>query len=194
MKILALEFSSPRRSVAVVENGAALGEASEDAGEHTRAFSLIEHALAAARIEREQIDCIAVGLGPGSYMGVRIAIALAQGWQLAREVKTAGVSSVDALLRQAGPKARVVIDAQRNEFYVAPPLRLATLPDIDPDGLIVGPEVTKWFPKGRIVFPEAWVIGALAAEQKSFLPADKLEPIYLRQATFVKAPPPRTIM
>jgi tRNA threonylcarbamoyl adenosine modification protein YeaZ len=194
MKILALEFSSPRRSVAIVENGTALGEAFEDTGEHTRAFGLIERALTAARLEREQIECVAVGLGPGSYMGIRIAIAIAQGWQLARGVKTAGISSADALLRQAGPKAHAVIDAQRNEFYVAPPLRLATLPDIHPDGLIVGPEVTKWFPNGQVMFPEARVIGALAGEQQCFTPADQLEPIYLRQATFVKAPPPRTIM
>ena len=194
MKTLALEFSSAQRSVAVAEDRATLGEAREQAGEHTHAFALIERALAAAKIEREQIECIAVGLGPGSYMGIRIAIAIAQGWQLARGIKTAGISSVDALLRQADPKARVVIDAQRNEFYLAPPLRLATLDQINPQEPIVGPEVTKWFPNGQIMFPEARVIALLAAEHLSFVPADKLEPIYLRQATFVKAPPPRTIM
>jgi tRNA threonylcarbamoyladenosine biosynthesis protein TsaB len=194
MKTLVLEFSSPRRSVAVLEDATALGESHEDAPGHTQAFALIERTLSNAKIEREQIECIAVGLGPGSYMGIRIAIAIAQGWQLARGVKTAGVSSVDALLRQAGPKACVVIDAQRNEFYVAPPLRLATLDQINPNEPIVGPEVTKWFPQGRIMFPEAHAIGVLAAEEQAFVPADKLEPIYLRQATFVKAPPPRTIM
>ena len=46
---------------------------------------------------REAIEAIAVGLGPGSYTGIRAAIALAQGWQLAREVKTLGVSSVAAM-------------------------------------------------------------------------------------------------
>jgi tRNA threonylcarbamoyladenosine biosynthesis protein TsaB len=194
MKILALEFSSPQRSVAVADGATTLGEAREQAGEHTHAFALIEHALNAAKTEREQIECIAVGLGPGSYMGIRIAIAIAQGWQLARSIKTTGIGSVDALLRQAGPKARVVIDAQRNEFYVAPPLRLATLDQINTQELIVGPEVTKWFPRGQIMFPEARVIALLTAEQLSFVPADKLEPIYLRQATFIKAPPPRTIM
>src|SRR5687768_8901395 len=99
MKILALEFSSERRSVAVVENGDVLGEAHEQGGKHTRAFELIERALAAARLEREQIECVAVGLGPGSYMGIRIAIAIAQGWQLARGVKTAGVKSAEEARR-----------------------------------------------------------------------------------------------
>ena len=110
MKILALEFSSEQRSAAVVENGVVLGEAHETAGKHTQAFALIEQALAKAGLEREQIDCIAVGLGPGSYMGTRIAIAIAQGWQLARGVKTAGISSAEGLARQPGgfPEARTI--------------------------------------------------------------------------------------
>lgn len=95
-----------------MENGTVLGEAHEKAGKHTLAFGLIETALAQAGIEREQIECVAVGLGPGSYMGTRIAIAIAQGWQLARGVKTAGISSDDALARQAGgpgwPEARTI--------------------------------------------------------------------------------------
>lgn len=150
MKILALEFSSEQRSVALVEDGRVLGEARESAGKHTHAFALIEAALAQARIEREQVDCIAVGLGPGSYMGTRIAIAVAQGWQLARGIKTAGISSADALARQSD--------------------------------------------KRDSGFPEARTIAIIAAEQQCFVAADKLEPIYLRQTSFVKAPPSRTIM
>jgi tRNA threonylcarbamoyl adenosine modification protein YeaZ len=150
MKILALEFSSEQRSVAVVEDARVLGGAHETAGKHTHAFALIELALSEGRIEREQIDCIAVGLGPGSYMGTRIAIAIAQGWQLARAVKTAGISSAEALARQRA--------------------------------------------KSGSGFPEARTIAIIAAEQQCFVSADKLEPIYLRQTSFVKAPPSRTIM
>src|SRR5687768_14502839 len=110
MKILALEFSSEQRSVAVVENDTVLGEARETAGKHTQAFGLIEQALAQAGLEREHIDCVAVGLGPGSYMGTRIAIAIAQGWQLARGVKTTGINSAEALARQGSgcPEARTI--------------------------------------------------------------------------------------
>ena len=147
MKILALEFSSEQRSVAIVEDGKVLGEARENTGRHTRAFALIEQALAEAKTEREQIDCIAVGLGPGSYMGTRIAIAIAQGWQLARDVKTTGVNSAEALTRQGGG-----------------------------------------------AFPEARTIGLMAGDKQAFVLADKLEPIYARPTSFVKAPPPRTIM
>ena len=90
----------------------------------TNAFGLIEKVLAAAKISREEIEVIAVGLGPGSYTGIRAAIAVAQGWQLARGVKLLGVSSAECLAAQAQAekifgRVNVVIDAQRNEFYLA---------------------------------------------------------------------------
>src|SRR3954449_7815273 len=99
MKILAVEFSSERRSVAVVENGRVLGEAFEMGGRV--AIGLVERALAEAKVEREQIECIAVGIGPGSYTGIRGAISLAQGWQLARDIKLLSISSVECMAAQA---------------------------------------------------------------------------------------------
>ena len=126
MTILALEFSSPQRSVAFcATDGAAMtAEAVETGGHGTNAFGMIEQVLAEAKIEREQIDVLAVGLGPGSYTGIRAAISIAQGWQLARGVKLLGVSSAECLAAQARAenilgRVNVVIDAQRNEFYLA---------------------------------------------------------------------------
>jgi tRNA threonylcarbamoyl adenosine modification protein YeaZ len=108
---------------------------------------LVEQSLREAGVEREQIDCLAIGIGPGSYAGIRSAIALAQGWQLAREIKLLAISSVECIAEQArllGLRGRthIVIDAQRNEFYVATyevaetrvqnlsPLALATLAEV----------------------------------------------------------------
>ena len=128
MKILALEFSSAQRSVAVIGSDARSGAVSSEVIETglgaTRALGMVEDALREAELEREQIECLAIGLGPGSYTGIRAAIALAQGWQLAGEVKLVGISSADCIAEQArfegflGP-VTVVIDAQRNEFYLA---------------------------------------------------------------------------
>src|SRR5262245_3857875 len=102
MKILALEFSSAQRGVAVL-NAAATGiacfEVVETGG--IGPFGMIDQALRNASLEREQIECVAVGLGPGSYTGIRAAIALAQGWQLARAVKLLGVGTDEALAEQA---------------------------------------------------------------------------------------------
>jgi tRNA threonylcarbamoyladenosine biosynthesis protein TsaB len=103
MTILSLEFSSAQRSVAVVRPGdpQITAEAVERGAGGTHALGLIEQVLAEAKIEREQIEVIAVGLGPGSYTGIRVALSVAQGWQLARDVKLLGVSSVECLAAQA---------------------------------------------------------------------------------------------
>jgi tRNA threonylcarbamoyl adenosine modification protein YeaZ len=245
MKILALEFSSAQRSVAVCAgisgaqrsarptalvnqeaaslppralvtavdaSGAVRGHAAAAGGRSTRAFALIQAALQQAQCEREDIECIAVGLGPGSYTGIRVAIAIAQGWQLARAVKLLGLSSVECLAAQLQAEGRagrytVAIDAQRNEFYLATgevspagwheiePLRLAPLAEVqrraDTGERVVGPELTQWFPSARNLFPDAAALGRLAAARSDFVAGEQLAPIYLRPTAFVKAPPPR---
>jgi len=213
MTILAFEFSSTLRSVALARGGVDLAEASESGGYRvTNAFGLVEKALAEANIRREEIEAIAVGLGPGSYTGIRSAIAVAQGWQLARGVKLLGVSSAEAIAAQAIVekilgRVNVVIDAQRNEFYlatyeVAPdgwreisPLiilsRAAIQSRAEAGEILAGPEVTKWFPSGRTFFPRAAALAELAARRSDFVPGEKLEPVYLRETNFVKAPPAR---
>ena len=183
----------------------------------THAFGMIEEALGAAQLEREQINCLAVGIGPGSYNGIRLAIALAQGWQLGSRqngVKLLGISSAECLAAQAQSegifgRVGVVIDAQRSEFYFAgyeisdsarrevEPLRLISLSEIQhrrqDGGTIVGPEAMKWFPGSRGIVPHAATLGRLALGRNDFIAAEKLEPIYLRETNFVKAAPSRTL-
>jgi len=214
MTILALEFSSPQRSVAVVRAGG-VTEAIETGGRGTNAFSLIEKVLAESGTAREQIEVIDVGLGPGSYTGIRVALSIAQGWQLARGIKLLGVNSAECLAAQAQAekifgRVNVVIDAQRNEFYrasheVSPngckemeSLRIVSLFELQSRAntgeIWVGPEVTRWLPKGKILFPSAATLGQLAARRGDFVRGDQLAPIYLREAKFVKAPPPNPIV
>src|SRR3954462_262666 len=118
MKILALEFSSSIRSVAVAVEGKVRGQAAEQGARQTRPFVLIDSALQGAGVSRNEIECVAVGLGPGRYAGIRIAIAIAQGWQIANGVKLLGISSADAVAAHAGrlgsTDVRVALDAQRN--------------------------------------------------------------------------------
>jgi tRNA threonylcarbamoyl adenosine modification protein YeaZ len=219
MTTLALEFSSPQRSVAVLQGRAdsrpqALGEAIETGARSTNALGLVDEALRQAQLEREQIECLAVGLGPGSYTGIRLAIALAQGWQLARPVKLLGISSAACLAAQSQAegvfgRVHIVIDAQREEFYLASydlsaeswrevePLRLVSRAEVQTrqqaGGVLIGPEAARWFAGARVLFPRAATLGQLAAGRSDFVPGEKLEPIYLRETRFVKAPPPRIV-
>lgn len=245
MKILALEFSSLQRSVAVLahagggtagegalparEDGRATGlpamaglfsaeqlvEAVETGPGAARAVEMIERVLGEAAIERERIERVVVGTGPGSYTGIRAAIAVAQGWQLADGVKLQGLSSAECIAWQAlaqGMTGRinVVIDAQRGEFYFAgyelgagvcrevEALRLVSAAEVrqrERGGLrLVGPEATRWFPSGRIVYPSAAVLARMAVGRDCFIAGEKLEPIYLRETAFVKAAPGRILL
>lgn len=203
MTILALEFSSARRSVALANgDGAVLAEAvAQSTGRGTDAFGLIEQVLTRANLSREDVEIIALGLGPGSYTGIRAAIAVAQGWQLARGVKLLGVSSVESLAMQAQNekifgRINVVIDAQRGEFYVSTweisenerrettPLKIEPAGEMDArkarGEICVGPE--------HALFPSAGALARLAAGRTDFLSGNQLQPIYLRESTFVKAP------
>ena len=216
MKILALDFSSARRSAAALNDREAVAHEAVDAspGRNMKPFALIESALRLAKLAREDIECIAVGIGPGSYAGIRVAISLAQGWQLGTGVRLLGISSVESIAAQAAAdgvsgKVSVAIDALRGEFYLAScettgqgvmetlPLKLATLAEaqeLEGAGeLLIGPEATRWFPGGRIIFPHAAMVARLAAQRSDFVAGEKIEPIYLRETTFVKAPASRAI-
>jgi tRNA threonylcarbamoyladenosine biosynthesis protein TsaB len=218
MKILAVEFSSQRRTVAILRCGggpdpALLARAEE--GASRRPLGLIAEALHAAGCEREEIDIIAIGLGPGSYTGIRGAIALAQGWQLGRGVQLLGISSVECLATQAMEEkifgvVNIVIDAQRNEFYLAryeiapgqcrlaEELHLAPFAKIEElqraGRRLIGPDSSHWFPAAQDKYPDAAILGKLACGRRDFVPGEKLEPIYLREVAFTKAPPPRAII
>lgn len=130
MKILALEFSTSQRSVAVLAADAdarvvARAEVADSTPGHSmRPLGMVERALKEAGISRNEIECIAVGVGPGSYTGIRVAISIAQGWQLATNLQLCAVSSVECVAQRAvasGMTGRfsVVVDAQRGEFYIA---------------------------------------------------------------------------
>ena len=194
MKILGLEFSTLRRSVALVEDGAVIREGFEEARRGGSPFPLIQRVL-----ENEQPEALAIGLGPGSYTGIRSALAIAQGWNLSKHISAAGVSSAEAIAFEAWSngmrgEVEVAIDAQRGEIYsVVYSLAEDDFEEIHPleirksprgIGKLIGPE------SENKIFPSAVNVAFLAAEKK-FVSRESLEAIYLREPSFVKAPAPR---
>ena len=89
-------------------------------------FGAIQQVLRQQRLSARDIELVAVGVGPGSFTGIRVAIAAAKGLALpyARPIK--GVSSFDALALTVLPQMPaecaqmcVLSDARRNEVYCA---------------------------------------------------------------------------
>lgn len=214
MKILAIDFSSGERSVAAWNDGVE-SQVLETDPRTSDALGMMETALREAKLEREDVEAVVVGLGPGSYTGIRASIALAQGWQLARGVKLLGISSAQAIAVQAHTSGMrgavtIVIDAQRGEFYSAnyelsedqaretTRLKIVSAAELrakDAAGeILIGPEVTRWFSNGKIISSRAQTLARLASKGvHEFVSGEKLEPIYLRETTFVKAAPARVI-
>jgi tRNA threonylcarbamoyladenosine biosynthesis protein TsaB len=214
MKILALEFSGELRSVALHVAGEKPAQIQETAPRQRGPLALVDELLRSTGVEREEIQCLAVALGPGSYTGIRSAIALAQGWELALGVPLLGVSSIEALAALAlarGFQGELVllVDAQRTEFYLAQyragpggvemrkPLQLvgrSTVLELQQQGAVLLGADASCVAAGAILLrPEASMVAQLASGRQDFVAGDELEPIYLRETQFVKAPPLRPI-
>ena len=104
-----------------VETVAAFGVQARRAS-NTRLLPEIDALLKEHGITRDRIACVAVGRGPGSFTGVRIAMATAKGVASALKVGLVGVSTLDAIAWNAwdsGIRGRVLVvaDAMRHEVY-----------------------------------------------------------------------------
>ena len=207
MKILALEFSSRQRSVAITDSEQLLARVETDEFRQSP-LTLIDRALNEACLPRDSITTIALGIGPGSYTGIRGAIATAQGWQLARNVNLLAIPSTEILAAAARAnglrgETDFIIDAQRHEYYHATwnltddsqtetsPLKIigvteaAELEAHGPDPI--------GFSTCEPLYPDAAILARLATSRTNFQLGESIQPIYLRNTEFTKAPPPRQI-
>lgn len=128
--LLALDLSTSHGSVAVVRGEAVLFESTfqSERSHNAQVFAPLREALAAAGSE---LAGVVIGNGPGSYTGVRIAIAAAQGIALSRGVWCAGWSSLTAPSVAAPACYWVVGDARRQSFYLARVENGQLLPEVE---------------------------------------------------------------
>src|SRR5437773_12488121 len=113
MLILAFDTATDVATSALVADGEVLGERT------SRAVTLLEDVdalLRQAGARTRDVDALAVGIGPGSFTGVRIGLATARGLALALDLPVAGVSTLGALAAGA-PGVVPVIDARRREVF-----------------------------------------------------------------------------
>jgi tRNA threonylcarbamoyl adenosine modification protein YeaZ len=116
---LAIDTSTSRTSVAVVDDGALFWHGYRDgATSHGHALpSLVATALKSA----PHIEQVVVGMGPGPFTGLRVGIAFARTFALARVIPVIGVCSLDAIAALVREKNEFLIatDAKRKEVYWA---------------------------------------------------------------------------
>ena len=205
--ILALEFSSNRRSVAIADGKDVLARVETDDVKKPP-LTLIDEALKKANLNHAAIETISIGIGPGSYTGIRSAIATAQGWQLARNTNLLPIPSAEILAANAAANGQrgethFIIDAQRHEYYhttwkltednqsQTTPLHIITV-TVAAELKTFGPD-SAGLPSCEPLFPDAAILAQLAAGRTNFQLGETIEPIYLRPIEFTKAPPLRQL-
>ena len=163
---LTIDTATSRTIVALIDGDEILfSQFHEGATDHGRAVSdLVAQALAGG-VQPQQVI---VGMGPGPFTGLRVGIAYAHAFAMARNISVIGICSLDAIAIEEG-NYTVAIDARRKEIYWA----------TYRDGVRVeGPTVSK------PADVENFIINQYPDPQKMVLLASRdnfTEPFYLRR-------------
>lgn len=121
MITLALDTTGPWCSCAIVNSHSILVDQSEKIGRgHAeRLAPMVADALSYAELETKDIGRIAVCTGPGSFTGLRVALAFARSFALPTKTPVIGISALRAMAAEADPlsaqKIISVINAKRGE-------------------------------------------------------------------------------
>ncbi|OOY24609.1 tRNA (adenosine(37)-N6)-threonylcarbamoyltransferase complex dimerization subunit type 1 TsaB [Thioclava sediminum] len=180
-------------------------------GQAERLMPLLEEVLAEAGVGWRDLTRIGVGIGPGNFTGVRIAVSAARGLSLSLRAPALGVSITDAaqfgsegpvLAAVAAPRERAYLEGFRTAQSI--PLDLHEL-DALPEGLAepgltcigtAAEEVAQRIGAAAApaAFAPAEAIARIAASRE-FIPGERPAPLYLRAADAAPPsdPPPRIL-
>src|SRR5206468_755362 len=122
MRILAVDTSSERGSVCVVDGREILGEVrlASSIQHSDRLFRSVEFLFQYLSFQLSDVDLYVAARGPGSFTGLRIGLAAMEGFAAAHGKPSAGVSTLEALAWKTGIEGALVvptIDARRGEVY-----------------------------------------------------------------------------
>jgi tRNA threonylcarbamoyladenosine biosynthesis protein TsaB len=124
MRVLAVDTSSERGSISIVDNDEVLGEVrlASSIQHSERLFRSIEFLFQYLPFRLENIDVFAAAKGPGSFTGLRVGIAAMEGFAAAHQKRSAGVTTLQALAWKTGATNALIapmIDARRGDIYGA---------------------------------------------------------------------------
>lgn len=169
MLTLGIETSGRGGEVSLVRRRETLGTRSLPAGGQKHAQSLVAEMAALWRdagIEPDDLEAVAVSIGPGSFTGLRVGVVCAKTLAYAMECPLAAVDTLLAIAAQSPAefnRVQVVADAQRGELYLGTyeragdgwerlgPIRIVDaqewLASLGPDDAVSGPGVAKHLPR-----------------------------------------------
>ncbi|MCB2108547.1 MAG: tRNA (adenosine(37)-N6)-threonylcarbamoyltransferase complex dimerization subunit type 1 TsaB [Rhodobacteraceae bacterium] len=126
MLILAFDTSAAACHVCLWRDGNVIADASREMarGQAEALVPMIDETMSAARAKYDDLDRVAVGCGPGSFTGVRVALAAAHGIALAANVPAVGVATTEVYAASARKnldgtrRILAVVDSKRGDLFV----------------------------------------------------------------------------
>ena len=171
--ILAIESSADMASAAVLANGAVVQQAHQARHGHAAQITeLARGALAEAGIGADDLTHVVAGRGPGSFTGIRVALAAAKGFVIATGAGGVGVSCLAAMAHAAqtrrddgvvegGSRVIATADTRRGSFFAqlfdTAGIALSDVVEIDPEVPDSCPETWQ---RALVTGPGAAVIAA----------------------------------
>jgi tRNA threonylcarbamoyladenosine biosynthesis protein TsaB len=119
--VLAIDTSAAHCAAALLSGGRAFTHVELMAkGQAERLVPMLDEMLARESVAWADIGVIAVGVGPGNFTGIRIAVALARGLALGLGVPAVGVTGFEAVAEAAGAEVpfQVALPAPRGQVYL----------------------------------------------------------------------------
>ena len=112
-------WDNARRSLNIVDQG----KLPPENGKADQLITIVEEILSRQDLEYRDLDLLAVNRGPGSFTGIRSAVALVRGLALATGLPVHGITSHEALAAELGGdddggSSLIALDARRGEVYV----------------------------------------------------------------------------
>ncbi|MBR4652507.1 MAG: tRNA (adenosine(37)-N6)-threonylcarbamoyltransferase complex dimerization subunit type 1 TsaB [Kiritimatiellae bacterium] len=187
LNLLAIDRSTDTQSVALFRDGKMTSRVFAGADSRSGDWPLrVRGFLASCGVPPGGLDLVVVGLGPGSFAGIRAALAFAQGLAIGSRAEVVGMPSTIALTR-SGAKVAVVGDARRERYWIALYDGVETVRDfflVGRDGL--GAAVTDGF---SVVTPDGPRIDSLLQSLYGQRYAGSLTPLAVHLAEVAIAHP-----
>lgn len=157
MKILAIDTATEACSAALYIDGEISTYYQLAPREHSRLIlKMIDDLLVTANLPVHELDAVAFGQGPGSFMGLRIAAGVVQGIAFAHDIPVIPVSTLKSIAQRVYeqtqiPRILVAIDARMDEVYWAAYYRRQQQWQIDAEECVISPD--------KILLPETLSAG-----------------------------------
>jgi tRNA threonylcarbamoyladenosine biosynthesis protein TsaB len=178
MRVLALDTATEACSVALMVGDALTERFAElRQGHAEQVLAMVEAVLAEGQVSLSMLDGIAASVGPGSFTGVRISVAIAQGLAFGSNLRVAPITTLEALACQITSRgashALACLDARMSEVYwggfAADPARGVIACGIarvgPPDSVVVpGPEGYRGIGRGFAAYPALAELPGLVLE------------------------------